>query len=54
MTNLISAYGNRSYGDTLLELKNTMEQSGLLCYCAIAAVTQHSTMPKYGAGRQLF
>ena len=28
-----------------------MEQSGFLCYCAIAAVTRHSVMPKYGAGR---
>lgn len=48
---LISAYGNRAYDDTLLELKDTMEQSGFLCYCTIAAVTQHSVMPKYGAGR---
>ena len=48
---LISTYGNRAFDDTLLELKDTMEQSGFLCYCAIAAVTRHSIMPKYGAGR---
>ncbi len=48
---LISTYGNRAFDDTLLELKDTMEQSGFLCYCAIAAVTRHSIIPKYGAGR---
>lgn len=48
---LISTYGNRAFDDTLLELKDTMEKSGFLCYCAIAAVTRHSVMPKYGAGR---
>ncbi len=48
---LISAYGNRAFDDTLLELKDAMEQSNFLCYCAIAAVTRHSVMPKYGAGR---
>ena len=48
---LISTYGNRAFDDTLLELKDTMEQSGFLCYCAIAAVTEHSIMPVYGAGR---
>lgn len=48
---LITAYGNRAFDDTLLELKDTMEQSGFLCYGAIAAVTRHSVMPKFGAGR---
>ncbi len=46
---LISTYGNRAFDDTLLELKDTMEQAGFLCYCA--AVTRHSVMPRYGAGR---
>lgn len=50
-TLLISTYGNRAFDDTLLELKDTMEKSDFLCYCAIAAVTRHSVMPKYGAGR---
>lgn len=48
---LITTYGNRAFDDTLLELKDTMEQAGFLCYCAIAAVTRHSVTPKYGAGR---
>ena len=48
---LITAYGNRAFDDTLLELKDTLEQSGFLCCGAIAAATQHSLMPKYGAGR---
>lgn len=48
---LIATYGNRAFDDTLLELKDTMESSNFLCYCAIAAATRHSVMPKYGAGR---
>ncbi len=48
---LVTAYGNRAFDDTLLELKDTMEQSGFLCSCAVAAVTRHSVLPKYGEGR---
>lgn len=48
---LITTYGNRAFDDTLLELKDTMEQSSFLCYCAIAAAARHSVMPKYGSGR---
>ncbi len=48
---LIASYGNRAFDDTLLELKDTMEQAGFLCYSAIAAVTRHSILPEYGAGR---
>lgn len=51
---LICTYGNRAFDDTLLELKDTLEQADFLCYCAIAAVTRHSVMPKYGAGRPDF
>ena len=48
---LVTAYGNRAFDDTLLELKETMESSGFLCNCAVAAVTRHSVLPKYGEGR---
>lgn len=48
---LITTYGNRAFDDTLIELKNTLEFSGFLCVAGLAAVTQHSVMPKYGAGR---
>ena len=48
---MINTYGNRAFDDALLELKNTLEGSGFLCIAGIAAVTQHSVMPKYGMGR---
>lgn len=48
---LITAYGNRAYDDTLLELKDTLDSAGFFCICAIAAVTQHSLMPDFGHGR---
>ena len=48
---LITAYGNRAFDDTLLELKDTMEACGFICSCAAAAVTRHSVVPKYGKNR---
>lgn len=48
---LLTAFGNRAYDDTLLELQDTLEQAGFRCQCAVAAVTQHSVMPQYGKGR---
>lgn len=50
-TIMITAYGNRAFDDTLIELKNTLEYSGFFCVAGVAAVTQHSVMPKYAAGR---
>ncbi|MBQ3543623.1 MAG: 4Fe-4S ferredoxin, partial [Lachnospiraceae bacterium] len=51
---LVTAYGNRAFDDTLLELKDTMEGCGFICSCAIAAVTRHSVLPRYGEGRPDF
>lgn len=51
---LITTYGNRGFDDTLLELKDIMESCGFLCSCAVAAVTRHSILPKYGKGRPDF
>lgn len=48
---LITAYGNRQFDDTLIELKDAMDSAGFRCVGAVAAVTQHSLMPRYGAGR---
>ena len=48
---LVTAYGNRAFDDTLLELKDTIEGCGFICSCAIAAVTRHSVLPRYGEGR---
>ena len=48
---LVVAYGNRHYDDTFLELKEVVEQQGFVAVAAIAAVTEHSIMHQYGAGR---
>lgn len=48
---LITVYGNRAYEDTLIELKDTVESAGFLCFGGAAAVARHSIMPKYGSGR---
>lgn len=48
---LVATYGNRDYDDTLLELKNAATQSGFQVIAAIAAVTEHSMMHQFGAGR---
>lgn len=45
---LVTTYGNRDFDDTLLELKDTMEGCGFICNRAVAAVTRHSVLPKYG------
>lgn len=48
---LVVTFGNRDYDDTLLELKDAVMESGFHVVAAIAAVTQHSIMPKFGEGR---
>lgn len=48
---IVTAFGNRAFDDTLLELKNTLEPQGFVCVGAAAAVTQHSIAPCYGTGR---
>ena len=50
-TVLITVYGNRAYEDTLLELKTTAEKAGFMPLAAVAAVAQHSIVPKFGEGR---
>ena len=48
---LVCVYGNRAYEDTLLELKNTVEQAGFVAVAAIAAIAEHSIMHQFAAGR---
>ncbi len=48
---LIAAYGNRAYEDTLLELKNAVQESGFRTVAAVAAITEHSIMHQFGTGR---
>ena len=47
----IVSYGNRAFDDTLLELSDTLSKSGFVCFAAMAAVTRHSVVPKFGEGR---
>lgn len=44
-------YGNRDYGDALLELCNLVEQRGFRIVAAGAFVGEHSTAPAVGANR---
>lgn len=48
---ILTTYGNRAYEDTLLELKDTLEERGFICIGAAAVVTQHSIMREFGQGR---
>lgn len=44
-------YGNRAYEDTLIELKDIAEQCNLRIAAAVSAISEHSIMHQYAAGR---
>ncbi len=48
---LVCVYGNRDYEDTLVEMEDAAAVSGFRVAAAIAAVAEHSIIPKYAAGR---
>lgn len=48
---LVAVYGNRAFEDTLLELKNTAQESGFRTVAAVAANAEHSIMHQFGTGR---
>jgi ferredoxin/flavodoxin len=48
---LICVYGNRAYDDTLLELKNVVQQAGFSPIAAVAAVAEHSMLRQFATGR---
>lgn len=48
---LLTAYGNRDYDDTLLEMKDLAEEQGFLPVAAVAAVCEHSIARQYASGR---
>ena len=48
---LVTAYGNRDYDDTLLELRDEAQAAGFRAVAAVAAVAEHSIMRQFGAGR---
>ncbi|MEG1947439.1 MAG: EFR1 family ferrodoxin [Lachnospiraceae bacterium] len=48
---LVVVYGNRHYDDTLLELKEVLEEKTFQVIGAVAAVAEHSVMREIAAGR---
>lgn len=48
---LLTAYGNRDYDDTLLEMKDAAEAAGFYPVAAVAAVCEHSIVREFAAGR---
>ncbi len=48
---LVCVYGNRAYEDTLAEMEDAAKACGFRVAAAIAAVAEHSIIPKYAANR---
>ena len=48
---IVCTYGNRAYEDTLVELSDIAEKCGFRVTAAVSAVTEHSIMHQYAAGR---
>lgn len=48
---IVCVYGNRAYEDTLMELKDCVEETGFNVISAVGAVSEHSIMRKFAAGR---
>lgn len=48
---LVTAYGNRAYDDTLLELGDAAKTCGFRVIAAVAAVAEHSIMQRFGTNR---
>ena len=48
---ILTAYGNRAYDDTLIELKDFLEARGFVVVGAGAFVARHAVFPRYAVGR---
>lgn len=48
---LVCVYGNRAYEDTLAEMEDAAKECGFRVIAAVAAVAEHSIIPKYAANR---
>lgn len=48
---LITAYGNREFEDTLVEMQDIMEAAGFAVVAAIAALAEHSIIRTFAQGR---
>lgn len=48
---LTVVYGNREFEDTLIELKDIMEENGFVCPIAVSAIAEHSVFRQFAQGR---
>ncbi len=48
---LVCVYGNRAYEDTLVEMEDAAKECGFKVIAAVAAVAEHSIIPRYAANR---
>ena len=48
---LVAVYGNRDFDDVLAELQDTVTAAGFIPTAGISAVSEHSILRQYGAGR---
>lgn len=48
---LITAYGNREYEDTLVELQDVLVEAGFVPVAAVAALAEHSIVRTFANGR---
>ena len=44
-------FGNRAIDDTLLEMRDLLEEAGFVCAAAMETVAEHSIFRQFGAGR---
>ena len=48
---LVCVYGNRAYEDTLVEMQDIAQKSGLRVAAGVSAIAEHSIVHQYAAGR---
>lgn len=48
---LVCVYGNRAYEDTLIELMDTVKESGFKVISAVSAIAEHSIARQFASGR---
>ncbi|MCO8193617.1 EFR1 family ferrodoxin [Anaerofustis sp. NSJ-163] len=48
---IIATYGNRAYEDTLIELKDILNNNGFNVFAAMGVVCEHSIMNEFAKGR---
>ncbi len=48
---VVAVFGNRAYDDALLEMQDVASETGFRVIAAVAAVSEHSIIRKYGKGR---